>query len=93
MTIDEEMKLWEERANDEFGTILRQIKESTKDYLYTWEDMGIEYNILSEYITCYALDGNREYAAKSIKNVLKEYDILGNHKNVARLVNKLCKLI
>ena len=93
MTLDEEMKLWEERANDEFGTILNQIKEATKGYLYTWEDMGIEYNILSEYITTYALYGTREYVAQNIKNILKEYDILGNHKNVARLVNKLFKLI
>lgn len=92
MTIDEEMKLWEERANDEFGTILKQIKEATKDYLYSWEEMGIEYNILSEYITSYALDGNREYVAKSVKNILTEYDILGNHQNVKKMVNNLFKL-
>ena len=92
MNIEEEMKLWEERANDEFGTILKQIKEATKDYLYSWSDMGIEYNVLSEYITGYALDGNREYVAKSIKNILTDYDILGNYRNVKKLVNKLFKM-
>ena len=41
MTLDEEMKLWDERANDEFGKILEKIKKATKDYLYSWEEMGI----------------------------------------------------
>ena len=35
MTLDEEMKLWEERANDEFGQILKKIAKATKDYLYS----------------------------------------------------------
>ena len=49
MNLDEEMKLWEERANDVFGQILKKIAKATKDYLYSWEEMGIEYNVLSEY--------------------------------------------
>lgn len=93
MNIEEEMKLWEDRSNDEFGTILKSIRELTKDYLYSWEEMGIEYNILSEYITGYALDGNREYTAKSIRNILYNYDILNNDKAVKSLVNDLFKLI
>lgn len=92
MTLDEEMKLWEERSNDEFGQILTKIKKATKDYLYSWTEMGIEYNALSEYITGYALDGNRKYTAKSIYNILYNYDILGNHKNVKKLVDQLTKL-
>ena len=92
MTLDEEMKLWETRSNDEFGTLLKKIQKATKDYLYSWKEFGIEYNPLSEYITYYALDGNREYTAKSIKNILENYDILGNHRNIKILVNKLIKL-
>lgn len=92
MNLDEEMKLWEERANDEFGQILKKIAKATKDYLYSWEEMGIEYNVLSEYITAYALDGNRKYTAVAIYNILYNYDILGNHKNVKKLVNQLTKL-
>ena len=42
MTIEKEMQIWEERANDEFGTILKKIQKATKDYLYSWEEMGIE---------------------------------------------------
>ena len=92
MNLDEEMKLWDERANDEFGKVLKKIKKATKDYLYSWEEMGIEYNILSEYITSYALDGNRMFAAKHIYNILENYDILGNHHNVKKLVNKMMDL-
>ena len=89
MNLDEEMKLWEERANDEFGHILKKIAKATKDYLYSWKEMGIEYNVLSEYITGYALDGNREYTAKAIYNILYNYDILSNHRNIKKLVKEM----
>jgi ABC-type glycerol-3-phosphate transport system substrate-binding protein len=92
MNLDEEMKLWKERANDEFGKVLKKIKKATKDYLYSWEECGIEYNVLSEYITGYALYGNRMFAAKHIYNILENYDILGNHRNVKKLVNKMMDL-
>ena len=92
MTLDEEMKLWEERANDEFGQILTKIKKATKDYLYSWTEIGIESNALSEYITGYSLDCNRKYTAKAIYNVLYTHDILGNHRNVKKLVNEMMKL-
>ena len=92
MTLDEEMKLWETRANDEFGQILKKIHKATKNYLYSWEEMGIEYNPLSEYITGYSLDGNRKYTAKAIYNILYNYDILGNHKNIKKLVNELINI-
>ena len=86
MTIEKEMQIWEERANDEFGTILKKIQKATKDYLYSWEEMGIEYNSLSYPITSYALDGNREYTAKQIYLILYNYDILVNHKNLLHLL-------
>ena len=92
MTIEKEMQIWEERANDEFGTILKKIRKATKDYLYSWEEMGIEYNSLSYPITSYALDGNREYTAKQIYLILYNYDILGNHKNIKKLVETLFEL-
>lgn len=92
MTLDEEMKLWETRSNDEFGQILKKIKKATKNYLYSWNDMGIEYNALSEYITSYSLDGNRKWAATQIYNILENYDILGNHRNVKKLVNEMMDL-
>ena len=92
MTIDAEMKLWEERANDEFGKILKKIEKTTDEYLYHWEENGIMYNVLSEYITGYYLDGDRKYIAKCIYNILYNYDILGNYPNIKKLVNQLMEI-
>lgn len=92
MTLDEEMKLWETRANDEFGQILKKIQKASKNYLYSWNEMGIEYNALSEYITGYALDGNREFTAKQVYRILYNYDILGNHRNVNKLAKEMLKI-
>ena len=92
MTIEKEMQIWEERANDEFGQVLKKIHKVTIDYLPSWEYMGIEYNMLSEYITGYSLDGDRKYTASAIHNVLYNYDILSNHKNIKKLVETLFEL-
>ena len=92
MTLDEEMKLWEERANDEFGKILKKIQKVAKKYLYSWEEMGSEYNPLSDYITAYSLDGDCKYTAKCIYNILYKYDILDNHKNVNKLAKEMLKI-
>ena len=92
MTIDEEMKLWETRANDEFGQILKKIQKASKNYLYSWNDMGIEYNILSEPITSYALDGNSEFTAKQVYRILYNYDIIGNHRNIKKLAKEMLKI-
>lgn len=92
MTIEEEMKLWDERSNDEFGKILKKIDTATRDYFSSWSEFGIEYNVLSNIIASYALDGNRLYVAKRIKEILTNYDILGNHKKVEKMVKNLFKL-
>lgn len=92
LTLEQEMELWEKRANDEFGTLLKKIQKLATPYLYTWEEMGIEYSPISEYITMYSLDGNRKYTATHVKLVLENYDILGNHRNIKNLVNELFKL-
>ena len=92
MNIEDEMLLWETRSNDEFGQVLKKIHKATIDYLPSWEYMGIEYNMLSEYITGYSLDGDRKYTASGIHNVLYNYDILSNHKNIKKLVEALFEL-
>ncbi len=92
ITLDEEINIWEKRTNDEFGKLLTKINEATKDYLYSWEEFGIEYNSISEYITEYSLDGDRKWTATHIKAVLEDYDIIPNHKNVQKLIDELFKL-
>lgn len=93
MNIDQEMKLWEERSNDEFGTILKQIKEACIDYFVAEEDEnGILSTPIDDYIAAYAVYGNRKRISTSVRGILFNYDILGNHKDIEDLVMKLCKL-
>lgn len=94
MALDEEMKIWEERSNDEFGKILHAIKELTKDYFFVEEDeYGNYVTPISDYIVAYSLDGNRKYTASVIKNILENWDILGNDEGVDNLMKELENLV
>jgi len=95
MTLDEEMKLWEIRDNDEFGKILKAIRELTNDYFCIERDeFGIESTPISHYCAIYSLDGEkvRKSIAKSIYDILYNYDILGNDEGVENLVNELIEI-
>ena len=95
MTLDEEMKLWEIRDNDEFGKTLRAIRELTNDYFYIERDeFGMESTPISYYLAIYALDGEkvRKSIAKSIYDILYNYDIIGNDEGVSSLVNELKRI-
>lgn len=94
MTIDEEMKLWEDRSNDEFGKILNTIKELTKDYFCAEPDeYGIFSTPISNCIAWYSLDGNRKYVYTQMKCILENWDILGNDEGVELLMVELENLI
>ena len=94
MTLDQEMAMWEARANDEFGTILKSIEKACADYFYAEPDeYGILTTPLSHYITAYSLDGNRQHTAKVVMSILENYDILDEEdaevKNLAAEMMKL----
>lgn len=95
MNIDAEMKLWEERSNDEFGKLLKSIIEHTNDYFISelGED-GFDTTPIEHYSAMYALDGEkyRLDIAISVYNILYNYDILDNDWVVKKLVNKLMKV-
>ena len=89
MTLDQEMAMWEARANDEFGTILKSIEKACADYFYAEPDEnGILCTPMSNHITAYSLDGNRQHTAKVIMSILDYYDILGD-KKVKKLANQM----
>ena len=95
MTLDEEMKLWEIRDNDEFGKTLRAIRELTNDYFCIEKDeFGMESTPISHYSAIYALDGEkvRKSIAKSVYDILYNYDIIGNDEGVSSLVNELKRI-
>lgn len=92
MNIDEEMKLWETRDNDEFGKTLRAIRDLTDDYFPMEKDeFGMYSTPISHYSAIYALDGEkvRKNIVKSVKSILYNYDILGNDEGVDSLVKEL----
>lgn len=89
MNIDQEMKLWESRSNDEFGTILKQIREKAAEIV---EDTR---EIMDNYIAIYSLDGEavREYISIKVKNFLINYDLTGEgYEEFDNLVIELKKL-
>jgi hypothetical protein len=92
MTLDEEMAIWESRANDDFGKTLKEIEKASMNYFGCDEDeYGIRSTPLSWPITAYSLDGNRKYTAKVIIATLEEWDILED-ENIKALADKLNKL-
>ena len=95
MNIDAEMKLWEERSNDEFGKLLKSIIELTNDYFApdVDEDGMFMKNPLEYYATLYSVDGNRKYVFNAVNGILYNYDITGNDKSVESLLMDLRKLI
>ena len=92
MTLDEEMAMWEARANDDFGKTLKEIEKASMNYFGCDEDeYGIRSTPLSYPITAYSLDGNRKYTAKVIIATLEEWDILED-ENIKAMAEKLNKL-
>ncbi len=90
--LDEEMELWEARANDEFGKTLREIEKASMEYFGCDEsEYGIRSTPLSYPITAYSLDGNRKHTAKVIIATLEEWDILEDD-NIKALADKLNRL-
>ena len=92
MTLDDEMAMWEARANDDFGKMLRNIEKASMNYFGCDEDeYGIRSTPLSYPITAYSLDGNRKYTAKVIIATLEEWDILED-ESIKAMTDKLNKL-
>ena len=93
MSLDEEMKLWDTRSNDEFGKTLKAIKELVKDYFVVEEDEdGLATMPLDTYIAYYSVYGNRKSVALNVHDLLENYDILGNDEGVDNLVKELEEL-
>ena len=90
MTLDEEMAMWEARANDDFGKTLKEINEKAFNEWFNEDDEnGISSTPISHHITAYALDGNRKHTANVIRNIIEDYDMM---EDVKELVKKMMKL-
>ena len=90
ITLDEEMAMWEARANDDFGKTLKEINEKAFNEWFTEDDEnGISSTPISNYITAYSLDGNRKYTAKVITSIIEDYDMMEDVKELVKKMNKL----
>lgn len=72
-----ELKLWESRKNDNFGSLVNHINDVTKeDVLPSYTDgFGIERSIIKNILAGYMLDGNAQLYLNYLKEILTEYDI------------------
>lgn len=95
MNIEQEMKIWEERSNDDFGKLLKSVIKLTNDYFSgdIDEDGLFIKNPIQYYSTMYSVDGNRKYVLNAIRGILYNYDIIGNDKGVDSLIKQLQELI
>ena len=99
MTLEEEMKLWEERKNDTVGKIIDFAYNETKDIVYRYTDMfGIEHNPIKAILAMYQLDGDIKYSIRKLKSVLCDYDICNfddiecsNYPEIAREIVEIEK--
>lgn len=90
LTLDEEMELWKSRSNDDFGKTLKEINEKAFSEWFNEEDEdGINSTPISHHITAYALDGNRKHTAKVISNIIEDYDMMEDVKELVKKLNKL----
>ena len=95
--LDEDMKLWESRSNDEFGKVLHEIEQYAIDLWGTTKDYEVpelEQSIISQYITTYELVGDRNYVARRVYNTLENFDMIDNmdDPHFMELVNQMLKL-
>ncbi len=92
--LDKEMQEWEERFKKPFGKTLKELQKVVADKgNYKSED---EYGIciftpFDNYVTAYALDGNKDYTYKHVREICDEYD-LSQYEDVQNILDKLCQL-
>lgn len=80
-SLEDEMLVWKQRDNSEFGQTLKQLERIAEDGLI---DAG---SIISHLRTEYALDGNMQATTRSVIHCLREYDFIcvdedGNNINI-----------
>ena len=94
----DELQLWENRANDSFGTLVNHVYDVTKEvldcYSYT-DELGINYSIIKNILISYELDGNVRFYLNELKGVLTEYDICNfeepSESNYTKLAEEILK--
>lgn len=94
--LDIEMEEWENRMKEPFGLKLKDLQKAIMDlgtYPVETNEYGLKvYTPIDGCITEYALDGNKKYTYKKIKDICINYDY-GSHAKISNLLNILKKFI
>ena len=94
--LDREMEVWDQRMKGDFGAALKELQCIIIDLgLYNTHknEYGLNvYTPFDNYITGYALDGDKEYTYKHIYDICRNYDYVYNHKEIEKQLKKLEKL-
>ena len=93
--LDDEMAMWEQRSNDEFGQVIKQIENYFKEYVGETQSEyeGIKETPITWVVASYGLDGNKRSVANKIYNTVVDYDLYGNgDSEFDALVDKMTQL-
>lgn len=95
--LDLEMEEWDQRMKEPFGKALKDLQKIFVDQgLYATEkdEYGLDvYTPFDNYITAYALDGNKEYTYNHIKAICDDWEYTYNHPDVKKQLAKIKRLI
>lgn len=94
--LEAEMEVWDQRMKDDFGTALKELQWIIINlgiYDTHKNEYGLNvYTPFDNYITGYALDGNRKYTYKHIYDICCDCDYTHNYKKIEKQLKKLEKL-
>lgn len=94
-SLEQEMKEWEERYRAPFGKTIKELQWLINDLgLYAPEktEYGFyTFTPFDNYVTAYALDGNKKYTYEHIKSICDNWDFTTEPK-VKKILQKLEKL-
>lgn len=95
-TLEEEMKEWEERFKSPFGQCLKELQWLINDKgLYKAEKNEYGFYVFTpfdNYVTAYALDGNKKFTFEKVKAICDDYDF-SEHNEVKKVLDKLENLV
>lgn len=95
--LDREMEEWDQRMKEPFGQALKELQCIIMDsglYPTSKNEFGLNvYTPFDNYITAYALDGNKEYTYKKIKEICDNMDWSTTHTKTKKQLRKIESLI
>jgi hypothetical protein len=90
--LDEEIKEWERRFQEPFGQALKELQWLINDLgLYEAEktEFGFyTFTPFDNYVTSYALHGNKQYTYSHVKDICDDWDF-STHPKVKRVLKKI----